>query len=89
MGNCWLTCFLPLFLSLLKILIFKLVSTKIYLMSLYPMVIHREEKSLEEKFCLDAKVRGEAETERKDVCPVVTWYNEKHFYMERILSLVI
>jgi len=30
-----------------------------------------------------------AETERKDVCPVVTWYNEKHFYMERILSLVI
>ncbi|XP_020600977.1 ATP synthase mitochondrial F1 complex assembly factor 1-like [Orbicella faveolata] len=34
-------------------------------MSLYPMVIHREEKSLEEKFCLDAKVRGEAERFKK------------------------
>jgi len=29
------------------------------------MVIHREEKSLEEKFCLDAKVRGEAERFKK------------------------
>lgn len=32
-----------------------------YLTSLYPMVIHREEKSVEEKFRIDAKVRGEAE----------------------------
>ena len=34
-------------------------------MSLYPLVIHREEKSVEEKFRLDAKVKGEAEKFKK------------------------
>ena len=48
-----------------RILIFKLVSTKITFMSFYPMVIHREEKSVEEKFRPDAKVKGEAEKFKK------------------------
>ena len=34
-------------------------------MSLYPMIIHREEKSVEEKFRLDAKAKGEAERFKK------------------------
>ena len=63
-----LLAFFPyFFLCFQEILIVKLVSTKMYLtcMSLYPMVIHREEKSVEEKFCLDAEVRGEAERFKK------------------------
>ena len=37
----------------------------LYLTFLYPMVTHREEKSVKEKFCIDAKVRGEAERFKK------------------------
>ena len=34
-------------------------------MSLYPMIIHREEKNVEEKFRQDAKVKGETERFKK------------------------